>query len=193
MIIFPIFSFFLTAKWSTGLPALLLSNVDIRCTVHQTGQFVGCSQYNKILSNKSLINSFLNNLLHVHHRDFKISFSAWRVRGWMWIYRVLREAPGASGWWELAPGPGRAQCWAERLGGETWHKCSVLKTRVSVRAKFAAKSKEKLLDRDTQRRSLADSRLPDLANQLVILLVNSKSSFGNKEEWSRNKLTLQKF
>ena len=135
----------------------------------------------------------LNNLLHVHHRDFRISFSAWRVRGWMWVYRVLREAPGASGWWELAPGPGRAQCWTEGLGGETWHKCSVLKTRVSVRAKFAAKSKEKLLDRDTQRRSLADSRLADLANQLVILFVNSKSSFGNKEEWSRNKLTLQKF
>ena len=138
---------------------------------------------------------FLNNLLHVHHRDFRISFSAWRVRGWMRVYRVLREAPGASGWWDLAPGPGRAQCWTERLGGETWPKCSVLQTptRASVKAKFAAKSKEKLLDRDTQRRSLADSRLADLANQLVILLVNSKSSFGNKEEWSRNKLTLQKF
>ena len=104
-------------------------------------------------------------------------------RGRMWFYRVLREAPGASGWWDLAPGPGRAQCWTERLGGETWPKCSVLQTptRASVKAKFAAKSKEKLLDRDTQRRSLADSRLPDLANQLVILLVNSKSSFGNKE------------
>ena len=59
--------------------------------------------------------------------------------------------------------------------------CDVLHTptRVSVRSKIAAKSKEKLLDRDTQRRSFAYSRK---SIQLLILLVNSKSSFGNKEK-----------